>query len=40
MLVDLHQQRTDFAKANRPIEIDASVQAVADVLARSRTEAA
>ena len=34
MLVELHQQRDDFAHANRPVEIDASVQAVADVIAR------
>jgi threonine synthase len=33
MLVELHQQRDDFALANRPIEIDASVQAVADIIA-------
>lgn len=32
MLVDLHQERTDFAKANRPIVIDANVSAVAHVL--------
>ena len=32
MLVDLHQERTDFAKANRPIVIDANVRAVAQVL--------
>lgn len=31
MLVELHQ-RADFAQANRPLEIDATVQAVADVL--------
>ena len=31
MLVDLHQ-RDDFAQANRPIEIDADVRAVARVL--------
>jgi len=34
MLVELHQQRDDFALANRPVEIEASVQAVADVIAR------
>jgi threonine synthase len=34
MLVELHQQRDDFALANKPIEIDASVKAVADVIAR------
>ncbi len=36
MLVELHQQRTDFAQANRPVEIDASVDAVARVLTESR----
>jgi threonine synthase len=40
MLVELHQQRPDFARANRPVEIDATVQAVADVLGRSRSGAA
>jgi len=34
MLVEMHQQRDDFALANKPIEIDASVKAVADVIAR------
>jgi len=32
MLVELHQERTDFPRANRPIEIDADVSAVARVL--------
>ncbi len=32
MLVELHQERTDFAQSNRPIEIDAEVGAVARVL--------
>ncbi len=32
MLVELHQTRTDFAQANRPIEIDANVAAVERVL--------
>jgi threonine synthase len=36
MLVELHQQRTDFAQANRPVEIDATVKAVADVIAASQ----
>lgn len=36
MLVELHQQRADFAQANRPVEIEATVRAVANVLA-SRT---
>lgn len=36
MLVTLHQERTDFAQSNRPIEIDATVQAVANVIATSR----
>lgn len=36
MLVELHQQRADFAHANRPVEIEASVQAVADVIAQRR----
>lgn len=36
MLVDLHQ-RDDFALANRPIEIDADVRAVARVLAADAT---
>lgn len=35
MLVDLHQ-RPDFAQANRPVEIDATVSAVAAVLAAKR----
>lgn len=34
MLVELHQHRDDFPLANRPVEIDARVQAVANVLAR------
>ena len=34
MLVELHQQRDDFAQANRPVEIDPSVQAVAAVMAQ------
>jgi threonine synthase len=38
MLVELHQERRDFAQANRPVEIDASVAAVAQVIA-SRTGA-
>jgi threonine synthase len=33
MLVELHQERKDFAQANRPVEIDATVQAVEQVLA-------
>ena len=33
MLVDLHQERRDFAQANRPVEIEASVAAVAEVIA-------
>jgi threonine synthase len=37
MLVEMHQQRDDFALANKPIEIDASVKAVADVIARRAT---
>lgn len=40
MLVELHQERADFASANRPVEIEASVQAVADVIARRRPEGA
>ncbi|MCA2986291.1 threonine synthase [Gemmatimonas sp.] len=40
MLVELHQQRDDFAHANRPVEIEASVRAVADVLARRTREGA
>ncbi|WP_396213551.1 threonine synthase [Gemmatimonas sp.] len=36
MLVELHQQRADFAQANRPVEIDASVAAVERVIAESR----
>ena len=40
MLVELHQQRDDFAQANRPVEIEASVQAVADVIARRKRGAA
>ncbi len=32
MLVELHQERPDFAAANRPVEIDAEVSAVARVL--------
>lgn len=36
MLVELHQHRTDFAQANRPVEIDATVKAVADVIAASK----
>ncbi len=32
MLVELHQDRTDFAQSNRPIEIDATVSAVSRVL--------
>jgi threonine synthase len=39
MLVELHQQRADFAQANRPVEIEASVQAVADVMASRRAQA-
>jgi len=35
ILVDLHQERPDFAKANRPIEIDATVSAVEHVLRHS-----
>jgi threonine synthase len=35
MLVDLHQ-RPDFPQANRPVEIDATVSAVAAVLAAKR----
>lgn len=38
MLVELHQ-RPDFADANRPVEIDATVKAVADVLARTHKAA-
>jgi hypothetical protein len=34
--VELHQQRADFAQANRPVEIDASVAAVERVIAESR----
>ena len=33
MLVDLHQARAGFAKANRPVEIEADVASVARVLA-------
>jgi threonine synthase len=36
MLVELHQTRTDFDRANRPIEIDATVQAVEAVLQARR----
>ncbi len=36
MLVELHQDRADFAKANRPVEIDADLSAVARVLADMR----
>jgi threonine synthase len=32
MLIELHQERADFAKANRPIEIDADIASVARVL--------
>jgi len=39
MLVELHQQREDVMHANRPIEIDATVSAVADVLQRTRAAA-
>jgi threonine synthase len=35
MLVELHQTRADNAQANRPVEIDATVDAVAQVLASS-----
>jgi threonine synthase len=38
MLVELHQQRDDFALANRPVAIDATVDAVARVIAQ-RSEA-
>ncbi len=38
MLVDLHQDRTDFSRSNRPIEIDADVSAVARVLQSLRNE--
>jgi len=40
MLVELHQQRDDFAHANRPVEIEATVRAVADVIARRAREVA
>lgn len=36
ILVELHQERADFAAANRPVEIEPTVQAVADILRRSR----
>ncbi len=36
MLVELHQERQDFAQANRPVEIEATVQAVEQVLAARR----
>ncbi|HEY0929980.1 MAG TPA: threonine synthase [Gemmatimonas sp.] len=36
ILVELHQERADFAEANRPVEIEPTVQAVADILRRSR----
>jgi threonine synthase len=32
MLVDLHQHQADYARANRPVEIDATVAAVAAVI--------
>ncbi len=32
MLIELHQERPDFARANRPIEIDADIASVARVL--------
>jgi threonine synthase len=35
MLIELHQERQDFAKANRPIEIDADIASVARVLQAS-----
>jgi threonine synthase len=36
MLVELHQERQDFAQANRPVEIEATVQAVEQVIAARR----
>ncbi|WP_337170942.1 threonine synthase [Gemmatimonas aurantiaca] len=35
ILVELHQERTDFAAANRPVEIEPTVQAVEAILRQS-----